>query len=170
MRTPASVHVKIKVRETWLKNVNNSLSCFWLESCSERGQPHHTTACISHSCQRQLFYPMREKVVGNAVCQDEPGLLWPKSMWLLHQKMIQREVSVNWTWISNSGRSLCLLFWCSCVILDDLKDIFFYCSYILTVVSYFNWEAKFGLLQKPVSVIQNPNCKEGRQNLHLKFI
>lgn len=45
--------MKIKVKETWVKNVNISRSCFWFEGCSERGQLHNTTARISHSRRRE---------------------------------------------------------------------------------------------------------------------
>lgn len=47
-----SLVVKIKVRETWARNVNISRGCFWFEGCSVRGRPRDTTAQISHSCWR----------------------------------------------------------------------------------------------------------------------
>lgn len=56
-----------------MKNVNICWSCFWFEACLEKELPHHVMARISHSCPREenadLFGPMREKVIENAVCQ-----------------------------------------------------------------------------------------------------
>lgn len=63
----SAIHVicyKIKERETCVRNVNSSWSCFRTAS-----PPPQLGLVIVIGGRCRTFYPVREKVVGNAVCQ-----------------------------------------------------------------------------------------------------